>query len=127
MPDYQTTCTDPSSDMYFLLPVLYLVCTTNQRSIQIGYLLLSASGSSESSHVFSGVLIAEEFDGVGDKESGDTTAVHVQTLLKAFLNIFHRSTSFIDEAFSGKNQNFWSWDYSAARLSDARLKELYIL
>jgi len=99
MPDYQTTYTDPSSNMYFLLPVLYLACTTNQRSIPFGYLLLSASGPSVPSHVFSGVFIAEEVDGVGDKKSGDTTAVHVQTLLKAFLNMSQRSTCFIDAAF----------------------------
>jgi hypothetical protein len=30
--------------------------------------------------VFSGVFIVEEVDGIGDKESGDITAVHVQTL-----------------------------------------------
>jgi hypothetical protein len=99
MPDYQTTYTDPSSYMYFLFPVLYLACTANKRSIPFGYLLLSASGSSGPSHVFSGVFIAEEVYGVGDKESGNTTAVHVQTLLEAFLNMSQRSTSFIDAAF----------------------------
>jgi hypothetical protein len=92
MPVYQTTYTDPSSYTHFLLPVLYLAYTTNQRIIPCGYLLLSASGLSGSSHVFSGVFIAEEVDGVGDKESGDTTAVHVQTLLEAFLNMFQRSS-----------------------------------
>jgi hypothetical protein len=41
--------------------------------------------------VFSGVFIAKEVDGVGDKESGDTTAVHVQTLFEAFWNMLQRS------------------------------------
>jgi hypothetical protein len=49
--------------------------------------------------LFSGVFIAEEVDGVGDKESGDTTAVHVQTLFEVFLNMFQRSTCLSDEAF----------------------------
>jgi hypothetical protein len=80
--------------MYFLLPVLYLARITNQRSIPF----LSASGSSGPSHVFSGFFIAE-VDGVGDKESGDTAAVHVQTLLEAFFNMSQRSTCFIDETF----------------------------
>jgi hypothetical protein len=35
--------------------------------------------------MFSGVFIAEEVDGVGDKKSGDTTIADVQTLLEAFL------------------------------------------
>jgi hypothetical protein len=34
--------------------------------------------------VFFGICIAEEFDGVGDKGSGDTTIVDVQTFLEAF-------------------------------------------
>jgi hypothetical protein len=34
--------------------------------------------------VFSGVFIAEEFDGVGDKGSGGTTSVGVGTLLHTF-------------------------------------------
>ena len=35
--------------------------------------------------MFSGVSIAEDADGVGDKESGDTTMVDVRTTLEAFL------------------------------------------
>jgi hypothetical protein len=49
--------------------------------------------------VFSGVLIVEEFDGAGDRGSGNTTMVDVQTLLEAFLNMCLRSACFIDEAF----------------------------
>jgi hypothetical protein len=60
--------------------------------------------------VFCGVFIAE-VDRVGDKGSGDTTTVHVQTLLEASLKMSLISACFIDEASSGKNQNFWSWDY----------------
>ena len=33
----------------------------------------------------SGVLLAEEVDGVGGKESGDITVVEVETLLEVFL------------------------------------------
>jgi hypothetical protein len=43
--------------------------------------------------VFFGVVIAKEVDGVGDKGSGDTIIVDVETLLWAFLN------------------NFWTWEY----------------
>jgi len=62
--------------------------------------------------VFFGVITAEEVDGVGYEVSGDTTTFGVQTLLEAFLNMSLKSASFIDEAFfSGKKQNFSSWDY----------------
>jgi hypothetical protein len=37
--------------------------------------------------VFSGVFIADEIDGTGDKRSGYTTTLDVQTLLEAFLNL----------------------------------------
>ena len=36
--------------------------------------------------MFSGVFVAEEVDGIGDKGSEDTT-VDVQMLLEAFLNL----------------------------------------
>jgi hypothetical protein len=36
----------------------------------------------------SGVYIAAKVDGVGEKVSGDTTTVHVQTLLEAFVEAF---------------------------------------
>jgi len=49
--------------------------------------------------VFSGVLIAEEVDGAGDKGSGYTTTDDVWTILEAFLNLSLRSASFIDKAF----------------------------
>jgi hypothetical protein len=47
-------------------------------------------GLSGSSSMFYGVLTAEEVDevdAVGDKGSGGTTVVDVQTLLEAFLNM----------------------------------------
>jgi hypothetical protein len=47
--------------------------------------------------MFSGVFIAEEVDGVGDKGSGNTTAVDVQTIFKA--SISPRCACFTDEAF----------------------------
>jgi hypothetical protein len=49
--------------------------------------------------VFSGVFIAEEFDGVRDRGSGDIRMVCLQTLLEAFLNMSLRSACFVDEAF----------------------------
>jgi hypothetical protein len=49
--------------------------------------------------VFSGVFVAEEVDGVGDRGSGCTTMVYVQTCIEAFLNMSLRSACFIDEAF----------------------------
>jgi hypothetical protein len=47
--------------------------------------LSAGSGPSGCSSVFSGVFIAEEVDGVGNKGSGDTTAVDVQTLLEVLV------------------------------------------
>jgi hypothetical protein len=55
--------------------------------------------SSGSFSVFPGVFIVEGVDGVGGKESVDTTAVDVQTLFEAFWNMLLRSACFIDEAF----------------------------
>ena len=49
--------------------------------------------------VFSGVFIAEEVDEVGDMGSGETTAVDLQTILGAFLNMSLKSACFIDDAF----------------------------
>jgi hypothetical protein len=43
--------------------------------------------SSGFSSVFSGVFLAEEVDGVGDKGLGDTTTLDAQTLLEAFLTM----------------------------------------
>ena len=56
-----------------LLLLLYLGCTTNQRGIPFGYLLLQ--GHQGPILCFSGVFVAEEVDGVGEKGSGDTTIV----------------------------------------------------
>jgi hypothetical protein len=49
--------------------------------------------------VFSGVFIAKEVDGLGDKNSGYITTVDVKKLLKVFLNKFLRSACFSDEDF----------------------------
>jgi hypothetical protein len=69
--------------------------TTNQRSIPFGYLLhLLVQGHQSPLLCFSGVFIAEVFDGVGDKGSGDTTKVNVETPLEAFLEDFHTSDYF---------------------------------
>jgi len=53
-----------------------------------------------SSSAFSGVFIAEDIDGVGDKRSGDTTAIDVDTHLEGFLNVSLKSACFTDEALS---------------------------
>jgi hypothetical protein len=66
-----------------LFLLLYLGCTTDQRSTPFGYLHLLV-GPSWSSSIFSGFFIAEEVDGVGDKGSRDITTVDVQTLLRLF-------------------------------------------
>jgi hypothetical protein len=49
--------------------------------------------------VFSGVFIAEEVDGIGDKGLGDTTTGDVQMLLETFLNMSLRSACFNDGGF----------------------------
>ena len=74
-----------------LLPLLYLGCTTNQRSIPFWKFLQFWSSS-----VFSGVFIAEEVDGVED------TAAEVQ-VLEAFLNMSPRFASVLMKQ---------SWNYS---------------
>ena len=48
--------------------------------------------------MFSGVFVAEEVGGIGDKGSDDTT-VDVQMLLETFLNLSLRRVCLIGEAF----------------------------
>jgi hypothetical protein len=62
--------------------------------------------------VSSEIFIAEEVDEVGDKASGGTTLVHVQTILETFLNISLRPACFSDEVFFWQKAKFWSWGYS---------------
>ena len=62
--------------------------------------LPAGSVSSGTSSVFV-VFIAEEVDGLGDRGSGDTTTVDIQTLLEAVLNMSLRSAF-----FSGKSKIF---------------------
>jgi hypothetical protein len=77
-----------------------LCCTTNQRSIPFGYLLHLLVHSHQGRHLlFSGVFVAEEVDGVGDKGSGDITLVDMATLLEASLNISLIFARFIDDTF----------------------------
>jgi hypothetical protein len=52
------------------------------------------------SSVPSGVLVAAQVGGRGDKVSGDTKTVDVQTLSKAFLKVSQRLPSFINGACS---------------------------
>ena len=61
--------------------------------------LSAGSGSSGSSSLFSGVYVAEEVDGVGNKESINIPKVHAQTLLEVFFNMSLRSACFIVGAF----------------------------
>ena len=48
--------------------------------------------------MFSGVFIAEKFDGIGHKQSAYTTTVDTDTLVGLFLNMCPRSACFNDEA-----------------------------
>lgn len=45
------------------------------------------------------VFIAEEFDGVGGKGSGDTATVYMQTLLYTSVNMSLKSSRFVDGSF----------------------------
>jgi hypothetical protein len=58
--------------------------------------------------VFPGVFIAEEFDGLGDMGSGDSSAVDKQILLEVFLHTYPISDSLM-KLLSGKEQNFLFW------------------
>jgi hypothetical protein len=66
------------SESNFLLLLLCLNWTTNERSIPVGYLFRLLVQDHQSPLLFSGV-IAEWVDGVGDKGSGDTTMVDVHS------------------------------------------------
>jgi len=96
-PGYQTATR--TLRVNYLLLLLYLSHKTNQRSIPFGYIHLLVQRSSESSSVVYGVFIDEEVDGVGGKESGDTTTVDIHALLEAFLNMSLGSAGFTEEAF----------------------------
>jgi hypothetical protein len=75
-----------------LLLLLWFGCTTNQGSIPL--LLQLVQGPL---FVLSGVFVAEEVDGVGDRGSGDTTRSVVQTHIEDFMSMALRSACFIDE------------------------------
>jgi hypothetical protein len=63
--------------------------------------------------VYSAVFITEEVDEVGDKGSGDTTMVDLQTLLEVFLNMpVTLPFSLVKLVFPGKKAKLRSWDYS---------------
>jgi hypothetical protein len=61
--------------------------------------------------------IVYKVNGIGDRESVNTTIGGVQILSEAFLNMFLTSASFTGELFFDRKQNFCSWDYSS-RLPD---------
>jgi len=93
------TYTDISCHRSFLLLLLYLELYNLSEEYSIYISPLSAgSGSSGSSAVFAGGLIAEEV-GVGHKGPGDTTTVDVLTFLEFFLSMSLRSPHFDDEAY----------------------------
>jgi hypothetical protein len=69
-------------------------------------------------------------DGVGDKGSGQTIIVDIQTLFGAIMNMSLRSACFADEvSFLGKKQNYGlgttlkCWIIRTSKLWDVRLKE----
>jgi hypothetical protein len=68
-----------------LLLLLYLGCTTNQRSVPFVYLFSLLIQGHQGPRLFSGVFIAEGIEGVRYKASGDTTTVSVQAPMEAFL------------------------------------------
>jgi len=95
----------------FLLLLLYLHWTTNQRTIPCAYLIHLLVQGHQWPLVCFWVLIAEEA-GVGDKVQGDTTMADEQTLLDALLNMSLRSAYYNDKVFFlVTNKNFESWDY----------------
>jgi hypothetical protein len=93
----------------------------------------AGSRSSGFCSVFSGAFIAENV-GVGDKGSGDTKTVDVQTFLEAFLNMSLKSAYFIDEVFflvksktSSLGTTFLKCQIiRISELPDVRLKEFVV-
>jgi hypothetical protein len=69
--------------------------------ISLSFASLGSSGSSS-------VFLAKEVDGFGDKGSGNTTIVDVQTLLQDFWNM---SVTCM-KIFSCEKQNLLFWDFS---------------
>jgi hypothetical protein len=74
-----------------------------------------------------------KIDVIGDKGSGDTTTVDVQTLWEDFLNTSPKSAYFIDAALSGKKQKTSvletalpkCWIIRISSLLDSGLKEFF--
>jgi hypothetical protein len=60
------------------------------------------SGTLGPSSMFSGVFMPKEDDGIADKVLGDSTTVHVQTPLGAFVNMSWRSAVSFMIHFSDK-------------------------
>jgi len=71
----------------------YLCSAKLIRGLLFGSPSAADSGASVTYSVFSGVAIAEEAAGVGDKGSANTTMVSVETPMEAFPS------------------NCWTWDY----------------
>jgi len=88
----------------FFLQLLYLGCTSNHRSITFWYLLHLPV---QCPFCVFWVFIVDE---VGAKQSGYT--ITYWHSWKLFWTGLWGSACSTDEAFSGKKQNFWSWDYS---------------
>ena len=91
----------------FLLLLLHLGCTINQRSIPLGYLhLLVQVQQGPLLHILESSKLKRLME-LGTRGQED-----VHTLLEVFFDISLRSTCFTDDTFSGKKQNFWSWAYA---------------
>jgi len=88
------------------------------------------SGSSEPSFLFSGIIIAEERDGVSDKGwEISQHLINTDCWICLWIHSWGLSVSSI-KLFAGQKQNFWSWITlftcqisKLSRLSDNRLKE----
>jgi hypothetical protein len=73
--------------------------------------------------LFSGVFLAEEVDGVGDKGPGETTTSNVETQLEGFVNISLRFACFNDNLFFWEKAKLLVLELlsSSARLSDFQI------
>lgn len=74
-----------------LLLLLYFGCTAKQRRIRLDISFLCWFRSSGSSFMFSGVFLAEEVDGIVDKQSRDTTTCLLDmplSLMQIFLPVY---------------------------------------
>jgi hypothetical protein len=82
----------------------------------------SADLGSSGTLLFSGVFVAEEVAEVGQRRSGDTIMIDVETHLESFLNLFLRFACVIDEVFCGFGTTHLKYHViRTSKLSDVRV------